>query len=170
MRPRRLILFALALVAGFLTSQWIGLGNDTGASRTNASTATSPDADAAAPGADPAPAPTAGQLPRADPSAALVIRNVTIRDTDGRVAFRGDVDLAPELARIRAGTRDPHRNDGGIFGNREGRLPAQDRGYYHEYVVRTRGISHAGPQRLILGAGGEVWYTFDHYESFRRIR
>lgn|SRR5690606_8817021 len=100
----------------------------------------------------------------------LLVRNVVVRDLDGRVAWRGDVDLAPALERIEAGVSDPHRNDGGVFGNREGHLPRQERGYYREYVVRTPGISHAGPQRIVLGQRGEVYYTFDHYESFRRIR
>jgi len=100
----------------------------------------------------------------------LVVRDVVVRDVDGRIAWRGDVDLAPAIARIERGEKDPHRNDGGVFGNREGRLPARERGYYREFVVRTPGISHAGPQRLIIGSGGEVYYTYDHYESFRRIR
>jgi ribonuclease T1 len=103
-------------------------------------------------------------------SAPLVVSNVTVRDMDGRVAWRGDVDLAPTLARIEAGERDPHRNDGGVFGNREQRLPRKPGGYYREYVVRTPGISHAGPQRLIIGRQGEVFYTSDHYVSFQRIR
>lgn len=100
----------------------------------------------------------------------LVVRGVEVRDLDGQVAWRGDVDLAPELARIAAGERDPHRNDGGVFQNREGLLPDRSRGHYREYVVRTPGISHAGPQRLVIGADGEVFYTHDHYRSFRRIR
>src|SRR5688572_33414042 len=100
----------------------------------------------------------------------LVVPNITVRDMDGRVAWRGDVDLAPTLARIEAGERDPHRNDGGVFGNRERRLPQQPGGYYREYVIRTPGISHAGPQRLIIGKQGEVFYTSDHYASFQRIR
>src|SRR5882757_11460265 len=29
------------------------------------------------------------------------------------------------------------RNDGVVFGNREGHLPDQTRGYYHEYTVIT---------------------------------
>lgn len=106
-----------------------------------------------------------------DPNdAALVVPDVTVRDLDGRVAWRGDVNLAPELARIAAGERDPHRNDGGVFQNREGLLPERPRGHYREYVVRTPDISHAGPQRLVIGADGEVYYTHDHYQSFRRIR
>lgn len=100
----------------------------------------------------------------------LVVRGVEVRDLDGRIAWRGDVDLGPVLARIEAGERDPHRNDGSIFQNREGHLPQRPRGHYREYVVRTPGIRHAGPQRLILGADGEIYYTADHYRSFQRLR
>ncbi len=117
-----------------------------------------------APGSDP------GRDAAGSEHGSLVVRDVEVRDMDGRVAWRGDVDLAPTLARIAAGESDPHRNDGGVFQNREGLLPARSRGYYREYVVRTPGISHAGPQRLVLGSGGEVFYTHDHYRSFRRLR
>ncbi|SEP74544.1 filamentous hemagglutinin [Ectothiorhodospira magna] len=102
--------------------------------------------------------------------AALIVKDVRVHDLDGRLAFQGDVDLAPELARIERGERDPHRNDGSVFQNREGRLPARERGYYREYVVRTPGIRHAGPQRLVIGQEGEVYYTADHYRTFTRIR
>ncbi len=110
-----------------------------------------------------------GPVPQS-PADELVVRDVTVRDIDGRVAWRGDVDLAPEVARATSGERDGHRNDGGVFANREGLLPVQRGGYYHEYVIRTEGVDHAGPQRLVLGGGGEVFYTSDHYASFRRIR
>ena len=100
----------------------------------------------------------------------LVVQDVTVYDLDGRVAYRGDVDLAPELKRIEEGVSDPHENDGAVFGNREGRLPERPRGYYLEYVVRTKGVGHAGPQRLVLGEDGEAYYTYDHYESFVRVR
>ena len=99
----------------------------------------------------------------------LRVQNVRIYDLDGRVAYEGTVDLRPELERINRGERDPHDNDGATFGNREGLLPQQPRGYYREYVVRTPGISHAGPQRIVLGEGGEAYYTPDHYDSFVRI-
>lgn len=101
---------------------------------------------------------------------ALRVLNVVVRDLDGSVAWRGDVDLRPTLARIEAGERDPHRNDGSVFQNREGLLPQRPRGHYREYVIRTPGISHAGPQRLVIGNDGEVYYTHDHYRSFLRIR
>jgi ribonuclease T1 len=100
----------------------------------------------------------------------LIVRDVRIDDRDGRLVYHGDVDLRPELARIERGERDAHPNDGAVFQNREGRLPRQERGYYREYVVRTPGIGHAGPQRLIVGARGEIYYTPDHYRSFRRIQ
>lgn len=108
--------------------------------------------------------------PESTVGADLIVRDVTVRDIDGRVAWRGDVDLGPVLERVEDGTRDPHGNDGGVFGNREGLLPPRPRGHYREYVVRTPGIDHAGPQRVVLGADGAVYYTSDHYASFRRIR
>jgi len=89
----------------------------------------------------------------------------------GRVAYRGDIDLTPHLDRIEQGERDSHRNDGSTFGNRERLLPImQDRNYYKEYVVRTPNISGVGPQRLVIGKGGEIYYTPDHYESFIELR
>ena len=114
------------------------------------------------------PAPGGDSAAYTDP--ALVLRGIEVRDLDGRVAWRGNVDLAPHLARIERGERDPHRNDGGIFHNREGRLPDRPVGHYREYVIRTPGINHAGPQRLVIGRDGEIWYTSDHYRSFRRVR
>ncbi|MDF1815591.1 MAG: ribonuclease domain-containing protein [Verrucomicrobiales bacterium] len=100
----------------------------------------------------------------------LVMKNLQIRDVDGSIAYRGDIDLAPTLARIKAGKKDSHTNDGSVFGNRERRLPIKERGYYREYVVRTPGIRHAGPQRLIIGGNGEVYYTHDHYQTFKKVQ
>ena len=117
-----------------------------------------------------APGGRADLQPSGEVQSPLVLRDVAVRDLDGRVAWRGDVDLRPEIQRIERGQRDPHRNDGGVFQNRERRLPERPRGYYREYVVRTPGISHAGPQRLVIGADDEVYYTADHYRSFRRVQ
>jgi len=112
------------------------------------------------------PAPTTSEMR----VAGVVVQDVTVRDLDGRIAWQGDVDLAPVLARIAAGERDPHRNDGSVFHNREGLLPTRPSGHYREYVIRTPGINHAGPQRLVTGRDNEVFYTHDHYRSFLRIR
>ncbi|HUP97123.1 MAG TPA: ribonuclease domain-containing protein [Usitatibacter sp.] len=64
----------------------------------------------------------------------------------------------------------PYAKDGAIFGNREGLLPKQKRGYYREYTVKTPGVRNRGARRIIAGAGGERFYTDDHYSHFRRIR
>ncbi len=104
-------------------------------------------------------------------NSSLIVENQTIYDLDGRVAYRGDVDLRPTLARIQSGQRDQHRTDGAIHRNREGRLPRRpDPEYYREYVVRTPGLGSVGPQRLIVGKGGEAYYTPDHYATFLRVK
>jgi ribonuclease T1 len=56
--------------------------------------------------------------------------------------------------------------DGSVFGNYEGELPEEKRGYYHEYTVPTPGETDRGARRLVTGAQDEVYYTNDHYESF----
>lgn len=104
-------------------------------------------------------------------SLSLIVKSQTIYDLNGRVAYQGDLDLRPVLERIQNGQRDVHRNDGVIHRNREGKLPRQrDPEYYREYVVRTPGLSSVGPQRLIVGKGGEAYYTPDHYRTFIRVK
>ncbi len=63
----------------------------------------------------------------------------------------------------------PYSQDGVVFQNREGLLPRQANGYYHEYTVKTPGASDRGARRIIRGSQGELFYTDDHYASFRRI-
>jgi ribonuclease T1 len=64
----------------------------------------------------------------------------------------------------------PFERDGVVFGNRERLLPPRERGYYREYTVTTPGLKHRGARRIVVGRGGELYYTEDHYRSFRRIR
>ena len=73
------------------------------------------------------------------------------------------------IALIQRGGPFPHRQDGSVFGNREGHLPRQPRGWYHEYTVETPGLSHRGARRIITGGNPpRTWhYTSDHYDSFR---
>lgn len=75
------------------------------------------------------------------------------------------------LALIEHGGPFPHRKDGAVFQNREHRLPAQPRGWYHEYTVETPGSDDRGARRIIAGGDppSEFWYSDDHYRSFRRI-
>ncbi len=110
--------------------------------------------------------------PKSAPEAAppTIVRNVRVRDLNGRVAWQGDVDLQPTLERIARGEKFPHRNDGGTFLNLERRLPSQPNGYYKEYVHPTPGLRGPGPQRVVLGRDGGVYYTHDHYQTFQRIR
>jgi ribonuclease T1 len=70
---------------------------------------------------------------------------------------------------IRKGGPFAYERDGAVFGNFERLLPAQPRGYYREYTVRTPGERSRGARRIVAGKGGELYYTDDHYRSFRRI-
>lgn len=63
----------------------------------------------------------------------------------------------------------PYPQDGRTFYNREKRLPVRARGYYREYTVKTPGARDRGARRIVAGKGGELYYTEDHYRSFRRI-
>lgn len=100
---------------------------------------------------------------------ARLIRDVTIRNQSGKIVFRGDVDLGPTLERIARGERLDFPHDGAVFQNRERRLPARRSGFYHEYVHPTPSQSGPGAQRLVLGDDGSVYYSSDHYRTFRRI-
>lgn len=74
------------------------------------------------------------------------------------------------LALIDDGGPFPHAQDGSTFGNYEGLLPDERRGYYAEYTVETPGSDDRGARRIVAGDGGELYWTADHYASFARIR
>ena len=128
-------------------------------------------AESAAPPAPRRSKPTPQAAPRPPPPTAdpLVIDGLSLRDSSGRTIYRGQIDLAPTLERIAAGRRARFPNDGTTFQNRENRLPRRPPGYYREWVVPTPKEPGPGPQRLITGEEGEVWYTSDHYRTFRRL-
>jgi ribonuclease T1 len=81
--------------------------------------------------------------------------------------------LPPEaretIVLIRRGGPFPFQKDGAVFGNREALLPRRERGYYREYTVRTPGSRDRGARRIVAGRSGELYYTDDHYRSFKRI-
>lgn len=71
---------------------------------------------------------------------------------------------------IDSGGPFPYPQDGVVFQNREGVLPAQSSGYYHEYTVKTPGSSTRGARRIVTGRQYEEdYYTSDHYETFDLI-
>ncbi len=64
--------------------------------------------------------------------------------------------------------------DGTVFGNRERLLPAQKRGYYREYTVKTPYARNRGAKRIVCGgsqpaAPDACYYSDDHYATFKRI-
>ncbi|MGW0997425.1 ribonuclease domain-containing protein [Streptomyces sp. NPDC002520] len=63
----------------------------------------------------------------------------------------------------------PYARDGIVFGNFEGHLPKHPRGYYHEYTVPTPGSRDRGARRIVTGQGREIYYSDDHYNSFRAV-
>jgi guanyl-specific ribonuclease Sa len=97
------------------------------------------------------------------------IKNAKIRDQDGDVVFSGTVDLRDTLDRIERGQRGSHGNDGSVFQNREKRLPRKPSGYYREWVHPTPDMRGPGPQRIVTGEDGEIYYTPDHYKTFERL-
>ena len=96
-------------------------------------------------------------------------RPVAVASTAG-LPVRGLSQLPPQATQvwqlIRHGGPFPYRQDGGMFGNREARLPSRQAGYYREYTVPTPGEHDRGPRRLITGGADELYYTGDHYMTF----
>lgn len=78
------------------------------------------------------------------------------------------------LILIKQGGPFPYAKDGVTFGNYEGMLPRQRRGYYHEFTVKTPRARNRGARRIIAGGNpqtsGEYYYTDNHYQTFRRIQ
>lgn len=90
----------------------------------------------------------------------------------GAAVSRGELprEARATLELIERGGPFPYRRDGVVFGNREQRLPLKPRGAYREYTVPTPDASGRGARRIIAAQSGELYYSDDHYRSFRRIR
>lgn len=87
--------------------------------------------------------------------------------TIARSALPKQAQLTLDL--IAAGGPFPYAEDGSTFHNLEGLLPRHPDGFYREYTVDTPGLPDRGARRIVAGAGGERYWTDDHYASFRRI-
>lgn len=98
------------------------------------------------------------------------VNGVTVVDRQTGAVFNGTVDLQSTFDRIAAGATGLSRNDGSVFRNGQSLLPSKPPGYYTEYVVPTPGINGPGPQRIVTGQNGEMFYTPDHYLTFVPVK
>ncbi|MEV8456740.1 ribonuclease [Streptomyces sp. NPDC052095] len=114
-----------------------------------------------------APAATAGATTAA-PVAASSLSSVA---SVGSVCYSTLPSQAHDTMNLIAkGGPFPYSQDGVVFQNREGVLPSQSTGYYHEYTVITPGSSTRGARRIVTGQKTrEDYYTSDHYATFRLI-
>jgi ribonuclease T1 len=107
-------------------------------------------------------------------SALLVGGTVTAGTADASATSVGSIcyGALPSQAHdtldlIAQGGPYPYEQDGTVFSNREGVLPSQSSGYYHEYTVKTPGSPTRGARRIVTGEQTqEDYYTSDHYATF----
>ncbi|MFD8481520.1 ribonuclease domain-containing protein [Kitasatospora sp. NPDC059673] len=107
----------------------------------------------------------------------LTLVPTAVATTEAHAAVSGNIcySALPSQGRdtirlIDAGGPFPYSQDGVVFQNREGVLPAKSLGYYHEYTVITPGSPTRGTRRIITGkVFHEDYYTADHYATFRRV-
>lgn len=105
-------------------------------------------------------------------SAAATNGAIHVSNNDGMSTVA--VAQLPDEARttlqlIQSGGPFPYHQDGVVFQNRERLLPRESSGYYHEYTVKTPGSPDRGARRIIKARDGTLYYTSDHYDSFKRI-
>ncbi|MGW5048300.1 ribonuclease domain-containing protein [Streptomyces griseoluteus] len=110
-------------------------------------------------------------------SALLVGGTVSATTADAATASVGSIcygslpsQAYDTLDLIAQGGPYPYSQDGVVFQNREGVLPSQSSGYYHEYTVKTPGVSTRGARRIVTGQRTrEDYYSSDHYATFNLI-
>lgn len=108
---------------------------------------------------------------------ALLIGGTAVAPADAAAASVGSIcygalpsQAYDTLDLIDSGGPFPYSQDGAVFQNREGVLPAQSTSYYHEYTVKTPGSSTRGARRIVTGKKTlEDYYTADHYVTFKLI-
>ncbi|MFN8647609.1 MAG: ribonuclease domain-containing protein [Gemmatimonadales bacterium] len=81
----------------------------------------------------------------------------------------GDPEVNGALDRISNNEPLYKGKDGSVFHNREGQLPANEKGYYTEWTVPTPGVQGRGARRIVAGQNGERYLTTDHYKTFTDI-
>ncbi len=119
---------------------------------------------------DPAPAPSASARASATPTARATL---TVDPESGLATVPlGSLPTQAQqtVALIDRGGPFPFAKDGAVFGNRERILPAKPSGFYREYTVVTPGENDRGARRIVTGdRDRQLFYTDDHYASFRRV-
>jgi ribonuclease T1 len=122
----------------------------------------------------PAASPSAGPVPEAPATGPAEVSGPAAVPTNpsGLPAISESAlpaEARRTLALIRTGGPYSYTQDDQTFGNFERVLPRKASGYYREYTVPTPGESDRGARRIVAGAGGENYYTQDHYDSFKFI-
>jgi guanyl-specific ribonuclease Sa len=80
------------------------------------------------------------------------------------------IGLDEYVRSLRRGQIPPNVRGGSIFFNEFLDLPAKPFGYYHEYDVEPQVPDRdRGKLRIVLGNGGEVYITGNHYRDFRQV-
>jgi ribonuclease T1 len=174
-----LLLLLLILALGACAARDTAVPGRSGAQATPALTPTPARQSTLSPVASTAtPAHRATMTPVRTPAAAQTPTKTRRAPATPTVALSGlptiQYDRLPVQARktIELIQRDgpfPYRQDGAVFQNRERLLPARPNGYYHEYTVKTPGSPDRGARRIIAGDKGELYYTDDHYDSFKQV-
>jgi ribonuclease T1 len=152
--PSAALLAALAMLIALLVSACAGMAGYAGAASPSTDLATA-----------------AASLPDSDPAGSDPVAHPVPAEWDG-----GTVELSglpPEalatIELISAGGPHPYPQDGATFHNREGILPGRAEGFYREFTVETPGSPDRGARRLVIGEDGAIYYTTDHYDSFRLV-
>jgi filamentous hemagglutinin len=102
---------------------------------------------------------------------ARFVHGVTIVDRGRVIATNQTVDVNPTLEAIQtSGINGRNYANDGRGGSQL--LPAKGPGYYQEFDVVDQhpGTIGRGPERIVTGRGGEVYYTGDHYRTFIPVR
>ena len=166
--------YAAALVLLVLASVLIGALRDDGGDDGSDGAAGEPSVeispDESPSGSEPAAGEEAPEGP-AFPTAVAPSR-ASIDEASGLPVVRL-ADLPPEaadtVALIEAGGPFPYADDGETFLNSAGLLPVREAGYYSVYTVEAPGSAEPSTRRIVSGTDGELYWTDDLYESFRRI-
>lgn len=114
-------------------------------------------------------APTAAPAPAATSAADRLASPRPVTNLPTVVVAELPAEAVVTLRLIRDGGPFPYARDGAVFQNREGELPQRPAVFYHEFTVPTPGSPDRGARRIVSGADGALFWTTDHYRSFREI-